>query len=105
MDHLQPHFLCVAIGTLGQESGADRLRWIVFDDRGRRLDRSRNLDGAGLTAAWTPPPGSSRLPARLADRRGSPLRVSQRRSGGPARRPARTTGPPTTSTRSTPSWS
>ncbi len=36
---------------LGQESGADRLRWMVFDDRGRRIDHSRNLVDADLTAA------------------------------------------------------
>src|SRR5437763_2804848 len=29
---------------LGQESGAERLRWMVFDDRGHRIDHSRNLD-------------------------------------------------------------
>ena len=70
--------------TLGQESGADRLRWMVFDDRGRRVDRSRNLDGSALTTAWTPRPGVAHLPARLADRQGRTWRVSQRRIGAVA---------------------
>jgi two-component system, OmpR family, sensor kinase len=64
---------------LGQESGDDRLRWMVFDDRGRRLDHSRNLDEADLTSAWTPRAGTAELPARLVDRRGRSWRASQRR--------------------------
>jgi signal transduction histidine kinase len=64
---------------LGQETGDERLRWMVFDDRGHRIDHSRNLDDADLTAAWVPPHGTSGLPRRLADRRGRPWRVSQRR--------------------------
>ena len=64
---------------LGQESGADRLRWMVFDDRGRRVDHSRNLVDADLTAAWTPRAGTAELPARLVDRQGRSWRASQRR--------------------------
>ena len=66
---------------LGQEPGPERLRWMVFDPRGRRIDRSRNLAEADLTPDWTPRPGHARLPARLVDRRGRTWRVSQRRLG------------------------
>jgi signal transduction histidine kinase len=64
---------------LGQETGAERLRWMVFDDRGDRIDHSRNLADADLTAAWIPHPGFPLLPARLVDRHGRPWRISQRR--------------------------
>src|SRR5262249_5079128 len=64
---------------LGQESGADRLRWMVFDEKGHRVDHSRNLADADLTAAWTPQPGTGELPAHLVDRRGRAYRGSQRR--------------------------
>ena len=69
---------------LGQESGPERLRWIVFDDRGRRIDHSRNLVDADLTAEWVPQAGTAELPARLVDRQGRTWRVAQRRT--PARR-------------------
>ncbi len=36
---------------LGQESGPDRLRWMVVDSRGHLIDRSRNLGEGGPTAA------------------------------------------------------
>ncbi len=39
----EPHERAI---TLGQESGPDRLRWLVLDDRGRQVDRSRNLADA-----------------------------------------------------------
>lgn len=64
---------------LGQEPGAERLRWMVHDDRGHRVDHSRNLADADLTAAWAPRPGTAELPDRLADRQGHTWRVSQRR--------------------------
>lgn len=64
--------------SIGQESAADRLRWMVFDDRGRRIDQSRNLNDAELTPAWTPRPGTADLPRRVADRHGHAWRVSQR---------------------------
>lgn len=64
---------------LGQEPGAERLRWMVFDGRGRRIDHSRNLVDADLTPAWTPGRGASELPGRLEDRRGRTWQVSQRR--------------------------
>ncbi len=64
---------------LGQDPGPDQLRWAVFDARGHRVDHSRNLDEADLTPAWSPDPGSARLPSRLVDRRGRPWRVEQRR--------------------------
>jgi signal transduction histidine kinase len=62
---------------LGQESGPDRLRWMVFDGRGRRVDHSRNLVDADLTPYWAPRAGDPGLPGRLVDRRGRTWRVSQ----------------------------
>ena len=38
---------------LGQETGPDRLRWLVFDDRGRRVDHSRNWTEAELADQGT----------------------------------------------------
>jgi signal transduction histidine kinase len=64
---------------LGQDSGPERLRWMVFDNRGRRVDQSRNWAESDLTAAWIPDPKTARLPARLVDRRGRIWRASQRR--------------------------
>jgi signal transduction histidine kinase len=64
---------------LGQESGADPLRWMVFDERGHRVDHARNLTAAEFTADWIPRPGTADLPPRLVDRRGRTWRVSQRR--------------------------
>ncbi|MGP0068869.1 MAG: ATP-binding protein [Isosphaeraceae bacterium] len=66
---------------LGQESGAERLRWMVFDDRGRRVDHSRNLVDRDLTPEWTPRSGTAALPAWLVDRQGRSWRISQRRIG------------------------
>ncbi len=64
---------------LGQESGAERLRWMVFDDRGHRIDHSRNLADADLTSAWVPHTETAELPRRLIDLHGRPWQVSQRR--------------------------
>jgi signal transduction histidine kinase len=64
---------------LGQEPGADRLRWAVLDEQGRRIDHSRNLVDAELTAAWVPKPGMASLPGRVVDRRGRPWRIARRR--------------------------
>jgi signal transduction histidine kinase len=66
---------------LGQESGNERLRWMVFDNHGRRIDHSRNLVDDDLTPAWTPRPGTANLPTRLVDRRGRKWRTSQQRIG------------------------
>lgn len=63
---------------LGLEGGLDRLRWMVFDGQGRRVDQSRNLADDDLTDAWTPRRGTAALPARLLDRHGRPWRVAQR---------------------------
>ncbi len=73
---------------LGQESGAERLRWMVFDDRGHRIDHSRNLADADLTSAWLPHSDTAELPRRLIDRRGRPWQVSQRRIRSTAIRPS-----------------
>jgi two-component system, OmpR family, sensor kinase len=64
---------------LGQEPGPERLRWIVFDSRGHRVDHSRNLVDADLTADWVPRPGGAELPSRLVDRSGRTWQVAQRR--------------------------
>ncbi|WP_422931471.1 sensor histidine kinase [Singulisphaera sp. PoT] len=63
---------------LGQEAGEERLRWMVFDDRGHRIDHSRNLNDSELTPAWTPKTGGRNLPSRLRDRQGRSWRVAQR---------------------------
>ncbi|MDB5353043.1 MAG: signal transduction histidine kinase [Planctomycetota bacterium] len=34
---------------LGKDPGADAVRWVVLDERGGRLDQSRNLDGRRLS--------------------------------------------------------
>ena len=70
---------------LGRDAGADRLRWMVFDDRGHRVDRSGNLGDDEFTPVWSPRPGTAGLPTRLSDRRGEPWRIGQRRVVAPAR--------------------
>jgi two-component system, OmpR family, sensor kinase len=65
--------------SLGQEPGPDRLRWIVFDDQGRRIDHSRNEIDAELTIDWVSNPGGARLPSRLMDRSGRSWQIAQRR--------------------------
>ena len=71
---------------LGQEAGPERLRWMVFDPAGHRIDHSHNLVDAELTALWNPGPGKTGLPARLADGKGRFWRLSQRAiSSGSAR--------------------
>jgi signal transduction histidine kinase len=64
---------------LGQDAGDERLRWMVFDQPGHRIDHSRNLAESDLTPAWIPGPGTASLPGWLADRRGRPWRLAQRR--------------------------
>ena len=61
---------------LGQESGPERLRWIVFDEQGRRIDHSRNLIDAELTADWIPRHGDVKLPSRLVDGLGRSWQVA-----------------------------
>jgi signal transduction histidine kinase len=63
---------------LGREGGAERLLWMVFDDRGRRVDHSRSLDEADLTEEWTPRLGEEDPPPRLVDRKGRAWRVARR---------------------------
>jgi signal transduction histidine kinase len=63
----------------GQESGPDRLRWMVLDERGCPIDRSPNLAGLDDLAeelARQDTDGSGR--SRLVDRRGATWRVSRR---------------------------
>jgi signal transduction histidine kinase len=60
---------------LGQDSDPERLRWMVFDGGGRRIDHSRNLVDADFPDAWT----SQTDTDRLVDRRGHVWRVARRR--------------------------
>jgi signal transduction histidine kinase len=64
---------------LGQESGPDRLRWMVHDGHGRRINHSRNLADANLTRDWSPRNDAAELPDRLVDRQGRNWRVAQLR--------------------------
>jgi signal transduction histidine kinase len=64
--------------SLGQEGGPERVRWMVYDDQGHRIDASRNLVDAQLPG-WTPDPVRSEQVVRLRDRRGRAWRVTQRR--------------------------
>ncbi len=63
--------------SLGEESGPDRLRWLVLDDRGRRVDHSRNLDEAGLPLEDLARPADEGR-SRLVDRQGGAWRISRR---------------------------
>lgn len=65
---------------LGQESGANRLRWMVLDDRGRRVDHSSNLEDAPGLAAELPRLGplEDRDHRRLVDAEGASWRVARR---------------------------
>ncbi|MHB1555997.1 MAG: ATP-binding protein [Isosphaeraceae bacterium] len=86
---------------LGQESGADRLRWLVLNDRGKVIDRSANLDedealADGMVRAAGPVVGRDRVrvgehererergrhhgrdAGRIADQQGGRWRVARR---------------------------
>jgi len=63
---------------LGQDQGPQRLRWMVFDPEGNRIDHSRNLVDSELTTDWIPRPGNAKLPARLVDHHGRAWSVAQR---------------------------
>jgi signal transduction histidine kinase len=64
---------------LGAGDGPDQLRWIIHDDRGRRVDRSINLAESELTADWAPRPKSGPDESRLTDRLGRTWLVARRR--------------------------
>ena len=64
---------------LGQESGPERLRWMVHDDQGRRIDHSRNLVDANLTREWVPRRPDGHVPVRLTDRQARHWQAAQRR--------------------------
>ncbi len=53
---------------LGQETGPGQMRWLVFDDRGRRLDHSRNWPLGELSAQWALHPDTMEMPDRYTDR-------------------------------------
>ncbi len=87
---------------LGRGAGPDRLRWIVSDESGRRVDRSRNLDDAEMGRDWEFRPGDPSPPKQVADRLGRTWRVGQRRlspSAGPG------AGPGRSAARRHPGWS
>ncbi len=81
---------------LGQESGTDRLRWLVLDDRGRTVDRSANLkDVAELSAELARAGGRERSGdrdrevGRLSERSGADWQVARRvLRPGPVANPA-----------------
>jgi signal transduction histidine kinase len=52
---------------LGQETGPDQLRWLVFDDRGRRVDHSRNWTDVELSTAGTHQPEMTQMTDRFVD--------------------------------------
>jgi two-component system, OmpR family, sensor kinase len=52
---------------LGQETGPDRLRWLVFDDRGRRVDHSRNWTEAELASEGADQTPTSEMTDRVVD--------------------------------------
>jgi signal transduction histidine kinase len=64
---------------LGQDSGPDQLRWLVFDDRGRRLDHSRNWSEAELAAQGADQPETPQMTVRFVDRQKTSWLVSRRR--------------------------
>jgi two-component system OmpR family sensor kinase len=63
---------------LGQEIGPDRLRWLVFDDRGRRVDHSRNWTEAELSAQWAHQPENALATDRFVDHQRTTWLVSHR---------------------------
>ena len=72
---------------LGHDRGPDRLRWMVHEAGGARIDHSRNLNDANLTPEWSPRSGAT-LPPLLVDRQGRWWRIAQRRIAPGARDPA-----------------
>jgi two-component system, OmpR family, sensor kinase len=52
---------------LGQETGPDRLRWLVFDDRGRRVDHSRNWTETELAAQGAEQDSTLEMTERFVD--------------------------------------
>ena len=62
---------------LGQDFGPDRIRWIIHDGSGHRIDRSRNWIAAELTRDWQPGE-DNRLPATLTDGRRRTWKIAQR---------------------------
>ncbi len=73
----EPHARTI---DLGREPGANRLRWMVLDDQGRRVDHSSNLDDApGLKALLQRlGPLDDRDHHRLVDAEGASWRVARR---------------------------
>jgi len=55
--------------SLGREAGHDQVRWIILDEKGMEVDRSKNLGDSTILNQ----PGS-----RRSDARGEPWRVAQR---------------------------
>ncbi len=64
---------------LGLETGAEQLGWMVSDDQGHRVDRSRNLDEAGMTLCQDSRAGVAVGPVRISDARGRAWQVARHR--------------------------
>jgi heavy metal sensor kinase len=64
---------------LGHDAGPSRVRWMVHDGQGHRIDHSRNLNDANLTDAWAPRPGDLSLPRRLVDAQGLGWKIAQKK--------------------------
>jgi two-component system, OmpR family, sensor kinase len=64
---------------LGQKAGPDRLRWLVFDDRGREVDHSRNWTDSELAAQSTGPTATSEITERVVDLENTTWLVVRRR--------------------------
>ncbi len=62
--------------SLGREAGPDEVRWTVHDDRGRRVDGSRNLGAEDLPGQA---PGAGDRGGHSVERAGEPWRVLWRR--------------------------
>jgi two-component system, OmpR family, sensor kinase len=65
---------------LGRDPGADQVRWVVLDDRGRPVDRSTNLNPRRLSPEWP----AGRTSGRLLGRDGRPWRTKVRQLTPPA---------------------
>ncbi|WZO97535.1 HAMP domain-containing sensor histidine kinase [Isosphaeraceae bacterium EP7] len=63
---------------LGQMTGEGEICWVIYDDRGHRVDRSRNFPEADLTDVRTINRRQTGLPAQQVDRLGHVWRMDRR---------------------------
>lgn len=64
--------------VIGQDGALDQVRWLVHDDAGRVVDRSRNLEGGDLTIGNRP---SEETGTQRMERAGQSWQLLQRRVG------------------------